>query len=216
GEVEERIRQLLSAVKGQGVRETLLYISGIDSLFGQGAAGSGVGDLLKPMLARGEVRMLASTTPEGVRKLQEREPGLLRRFTVLTIEPATPEQAVEVLRGVAARYEAHHKVRIGDPAIVAAVRLAKRYLQDRALPDAAIDLLDETAARKRVEVDGVPVKVDEAIRRLASLKAQLTSLAGDVDAMSVKTRERLEKETRELEPNVSEMRAKIDSRRGAM
>jgi ATP-dependent Clp protease ATP-binding subunit ClpB len=216
GEVEERIRQLLGAVKGQGVRETLLYISGIDSLFGQGAAGSGVGDLLKPMLARGEIRMLASTTPEGVRKLHEKEPGLVRRFTVLSIDPATPEQAVEVLRGIATRYEAHHNVRIGDPAIVASVRLAKRYLQDRALPDNAVDLLDESAARKRVEIDGVPARVDNAIRRLASLKAQRASLADDVDAMSVKTRERIDAEILGLEPTVAEMRAKIESQRSAV
>jgi ATP-dependent Clp protease ATP-binding subunit ClpB len=215
GEIEERLRQVLSAVKA-GTRDTLLYVSGIDSLLGQGAAGSGVGDLLKPLLARGEVRLIASTTIEGARKMQERDPGLLRRFSVLSIEPPTLDQAIEVLRGIASKYEAHHKVQIGEGAIVAAVRLAKRYLQDRALPDAAIDLLDETAARKRVEIDGVPERVDVAIRRLASLKAQVASLAGDVDALSVKTRDRLEKEMRELEPTVSEMRAKLDSRRGAM
>jgi ATP-dependent Clp protease ATP-binding subunit ClpB len=216
GEVEERIKQVLGAVKGQGARETLLYISGIDSLFGQGAAGSGIGDLLKPMLARGDVRMLASTTPEGVRKLQDKDPGLLRRFTVLTIEPSTPEQAVEVLRGIATRYEMHHKVQIGDPAIVASVRLAKRYLQDRALPDNAIDLLDESAARKRVEIDGVPARVDDAIRRLASLKAQRASLVDDLDAMSVKTRDRIEKEILDLEPTVTEMRSTILARRSAV
>ncbi len=214
GEIEERLRQVLAALKGSA-KDTLLYVGAIDSLLGQGAAGSGVGDLLKPMLGRGEVRLLASTTIDGARRLQERDPGLLRRFSVLTIEAPTIEPAIEILRGIASKYEAHHRVQIGEGAIVAAVRLAKRYLQDRALPDAAIDLLDETAARKRVEVDGVPVKVDEAIRRLSSLKAQLASLAGDVDAMSVKTRERLEKEMRALEPNVSEMRAKVDSRRGA-
>ena len=148
--------------------------------------------------------------------MQERDPGLLRRFSVLTIEPSTVDQAIEILRGITSQYESHHKVQIGEGAIVAAVRLAKRYLQDRALPDAAIDLLDETAARKRVEIDGVPAKVDQAIRRLASLKAQAGSLAGDIDAMSVKTRERIEREIRELEPTVSEMRAKLDSRRGAM
>ena len=148
--------------------------------------------------------------------MQERDPGLLRRFSVLTIEAPTLDQAIEILRGIASKYEAHHKVQIGEGAIVAAVRLAKRYLQDRALPDAAIDLLDETAARKRVEIDGVPANVDQAIRRLASLKAQAASLAGDADAMSVKTRERIEKEMRELEPAVSEMRAKLDSRRGAI
>ena len=215
GEIEERLRQVLGAVKGSA-RDTLLYVSGIDSLLGQGAAGSGVGDLLKPLLARGEVRLIASTTVDGARKMQERDAGLLRRFSVLGIEAPAVEQAIEILRGIASKYEAHHSVQIGEGAIVAAVRLAKRYLQDRALPDAAIDLLDETAARKRVEIDGVPEKVDGAIRRLASLRAQVASLADDTDAMSVKTRERLEREMRELEPVVSEMRAKLDSRRGAV
>jgi ATP-dependent Clp protease ATP-binding subunit ClpB len=215
GEIEERLRQVIAAVKA-GTKETVLYVNGIDSLLGQGAAGSGVGDLLKPLLARGEVHLVASTTVDGAKKMQERDPGLLRRFSVLTIEPPSLDQAIEVLRGIASKYESHHQVQIGEGAILATVRLAKRYLQDRALPDAAIDLLDETAARKRVEIDGVPAKVDEAIRRLASLKAQVASLTGDADAMSVKTRERLEKETRELEPAVSEMRAKLDSRRGAM
>jgi ATP-dependent Clp protease ATP-binding subunit ClpB len=218
GEIEERLRQVLAALKsGTGAsRETLLYVNGIDSLLGQGAAGSGVGDLLKPLLARGEVRMVASTTVEGARKMQERDPGLLRRFSVLTIEPSTVDQAIEILRGIASKYEAHHKVQIGEGAIVAAVRLAKRYLQDRALPDAAIDLLDETAARKRVEIDGVPERVDGAIRRLASLRAQTASLVGDADAMSIKTRERLDAEIKQLEPTVSEMRAQLDSRRGAL
>ena len=215
GEIEERLRQVIAAVKA-GNRDTVLYVNGIDSLLGQGAAGSGVGDLLKPLLSRGEVRLIASTTVDGAKKMQERDPGLLRRFSVLTIEPPSVEQAIEILRGIASKYEAHHKVQIGEGAIVAAVRLATRYLHDRALPDAAIDLLDETAARKRVEIDGVPEKVDAAIRRLASLKAQAASLTGDDDAMSVKTRERLEKEARELEPAVSEMRAKLDSRRGAL
>jgi ATP-dependent Clp protease ATP-binding subunit ClpB len=215
GEIEERLRQVIAAVKA-GSKETLLYVNGIDSLLGQGQAGSGVGDLLKPLLARGEVQLVASTTVDGAKKMQERDPGLLRRFSVLAIEAPTLDQAIEILRGIASKYEAHHHVQIGEGAIVAAVRLAKRYLQDRALPDAAIDLLDETAARKRVEIDGVPATVDAAIRRLASLKAQGASLAGDGDAMSVKTRERLEKEIRELEPTVSEMRAKLDSRRGAI
>jgi ATP-dependent Clp protease ATP-binding subunit ClpB len=215
GEIEERLRQVLAAVAA-GPSPTLLYIDGIETLLGQGAAGSGVGDLLKPLLARGEVRLLASTTLDGARKMQERDPGLLRRFSILAIEAPSVEPAIEILRGIASRYEAHHKVQIGEGAIEAAVRLAKRYLQDRALPDAAIDLLDETAARKRVEIDGVPAKVDGSIRRLASLKAQMASLAGDTDALSVKTRERLRKEMDALEPVVSEMRAQIDSRRGVL
>jgi ATP-dependent Clp protease ATP-binding subunit ClpB len=213
GEIEDRLKGVIAALKG---KESLLYISALESLLGQSAGGSGVGDLLKPLLARGEVRLLAGTTPEGIRKLSEKDPNLLRRFTVLTIDPATPERAIEILRGITPRYEAHHKVQIGDPAITAAVRLAKRYVQERALPDSAIDLLDEAAARKRVEIDGLPAHVDDAIRRVASLKAQIAGLQDDVDAMSVKTRERLEKEIRELEPSVAEMRTKLESRRGAL
>ncbi len=213
GEIEERVKQVVTAYKGG---DAVLYIAGIESLYGQGAAGSGVGELLKPMLARGEVRLLASTTPDGLRKLNERDPGLLRQFTILTIDPATVDEAIEILRGVATQYEAQHRVKIGDPAVVAAVRLAKRYVQDRALPDSAIDLLDEAAARKRVEMDGVPAAVDDAIRRLASLKAQLSAVANDDDAMSLKTKARIEKEIATLEPSVAEMRAKLDSRRGAV
>jgi ATP-dependent Clp protease ATP-binding subunit ClpB len=212
GEIEERLRLVLSAVSGRA-KDTLLFVSDIDSLLGQGAAGSGVGDLLKPILGRGDVRLLASTTIDGARRIKEKDPGLLRRFSVLSIEPPTVDQAIEILRGIASKYEAHHHVQIGEGAIVAAVRLAKRYLQDRALPDAAIDLLDETGARKRVETDGVPVSVDQAIRRLASLQAQLASLAGDTDGLSVKTRARLERELGDLEPAVSDMRAKLDTRR---
>jgi ATP-dependent Clp protease ATP-binding subunit ClpB len=213
GEIEDRLKQVIASIKG---KESLLYIDALESLLGQSAGGTGVGDLLKPLLARGEVRLLASTTPEGIRKLQEKDPNFLRRFTVLTIDAATPERAIEILRGIATRFEAHHKVQIGDPAITAAVRLAKRYVQERALPDSAIDLLDEAAARKRVEIDGLPAHMDDAIRRVASLKAQLAGLQDDVDAMSVKTRERLEREIRELEPTVAEMRAKLESRRGAL
>lgn len=213
GELEDRLKNVVASIKG---KDSLLFISSLESLLGHAAGGSGVGDLLKPLLTRGEVHLLASTTPEGLRKLSEKDPNLLRHFTVLTIDPATPERAVEILRGIATRYEAHHKVQIGDPAITAAVRLAKRYVQERALPDSAIDLLDEAAARKRVEIDGLPANMDDAIRRVASLKAQLEGLKDDVDAMSVKTRERLEQEIRELEPTVAEMRTKLESRRGAL
>ena len=136
---------------------------------------------------------------------------------MLTIDPPTPERAIEILRGIATRYEAHHNVQIGDPAIVAAVRLAKRYVQDRALPDTAIDLLDEAAARKRVEIDGVPAHVDDAIRRVASLKAQLAGARGRrrrderEDARAPREGDRASSSR-----TVSEMRAKLDSRRGAL
>jgi len=216
GEVEERLRKTLADVRSAGPGEAIVYIRGLDALFGQGASGSGVGDLLKPMLARGDVRLLASTTPEGLRKIQEKDAAFLRRFTVLTIEPSTPEQAVEILRGVASRFENVHHVRIGDPAIGQAVRLAKRYIPDRALPDSALDLLDEAAARKRVEFDGVPAEFDAAIQRLASLKAQQKSLVDDTDAMSVKTRHRMDAEIAKLEESVPQMQEQLQSRRGAI
>jgi ATP-dependent Clp protease ATP-binding subunit ClpA len=139
------------------------------------ARGAGVGDLLKPLLARGEIRILATTTPEGVRKINERDLGAAPLLDDHA-RRALVEQAIEILRGIATRYEKHHRVRIGEGAIVAAVTLAKRYLSDRALPDTAVDLLDETAARKRVEVDGVPAEVD-ALRRAESL-ARRSRLAG--------------------------------------
>jgi ATP-dependent Clp protease ATP-binding subunit ClpB len=216
GEIEERLRQVLASTSTAKVEDRLLYISGLDSLIGQGAAGNGVADFLKPLLARGEVRLLASTTPDGLRKMQERDPALLRRFTVLSLDPPSADQAIEILRGIATRYETHHQVQIGDPAVVSAVRLAKRYVQDRALPDSAVDLLDEAAARKRVEIDGVPADVDAAIRRLSSLRAQMTALVGDVDPMSKKTTARIEKEIAALEPEVAVMKQKLDSRRGAL
>jgi ATP-dependent Clp protease ATP-binding subunit ClpB len=218
GEVEERLRKTLADVRssGPGEREAIVYIRGLDSLFGQGASGSGVGDLLKPMLARGDVRLLASTTPEGLRKIQEKDAAFLRRFTVLSIEPSTPEQAVEILRGVANRFESVHHVRIGDPAIGQAVRLAKRYIPDRALPDSALDLLDEAAARKRVESDGVPAEFDSAIQRLASLKAQQASLLDDEDHASKKTRARIDAEVAKLEEVVPRMQEELQSRRGAV
>lgn len=213
GEVEDRMKQVMSLVKGQDV---ILLVEGVESLLGQGNVTSGLGDLLKTMLARGDARLLGTTTPEGLKRLSEKEPALLRKFTPLWIEPPTPERAIEVLRGISTKYEDHHQVQIGDPAIVAAVHLAKRYIQDRSLPDNAIDLLDEASARKRVSIDGLPKEVDEAVRRLASLKAQLAGLVGDVDAMSTKTRDRIEKEIASLEPSVSEKRTKYESKKKAL
>lgn len=215
GEIEERVRKLVQSVAEQGT-DSILVVLGIDQLFGRGPTGSAVGELLKPALARGEIRLLGTTTPEGLRRIADRDGGVLRSFTVLSIDEPNPEQAIEILRGIAARYEKHHHVEISEGAVVSAVRLAKRYVQDRFLPDSAIDLLDEAAAGKRVETDGVPAEVDEAIRRLESLNAQLASLAHTDDPASVEARERLSAEAKELEPRVAKMRSDLESRRGAV
>ncbi len=215
GEVEERMRKLLQALQ-QEKEAVILVAQGIDQLFGQGPAGSSVGELLRPALERGWLRLLGTTTPEGLRKIAERDPLVLRLFTTLEIEEPSVDEAIEILRGAAARYEQHHGVQISESAIVAAVRLAKRYVQDRFLPDSAIDLLDEAAAAKRVGLDGMPVEVDEALRRLESLEAQLKSLENTDDDATRTTRDRLQAEARELTPKVRELREQAESRRGVV
>jgi ATP-dependent Clp protease ATP-binding subunit ClpB len=216
GEIELRLKVLLDKLRAVQDSETILVVEDIDSLFGQGVQGSGVGELLKPLLARSEIRILATTTPEGLRKMNERDQAVLRRFSVVSLDPPSNEQATEILRGVATKYEEHHHVRISESAIVAAVSLAKRYLSDRALPDTAVDLLDETSARKRVEVDGVPAEVDALSRRAESLKAQISALADDDDKLSVTTRKRLEKELADVEPKAHAARSAVAARRGVI
>jgi len=216
GEIEQRLKALVDKLRAGADAESILVVEDIDSLFGQGVQGSGVGELLKPLLSRGEIRILATTTPEGVRKINDRDSGVIRRFSMINLEAPSIEQATEILRGVATRYESHHRVRIGEGAIVSAVTLAKRYLSDRALPDTAVDLLDETSARKRVEVDGVPAEVDALNRRVESLKAQIAALADDEDRQSVHTRTKLEKELAELGPKAADMRTKLASKKGVI
>ncbi|MEP7120343.1 MAG: AAA family ATPase [Byssovorax sp.] len=216
GEIEQRLKSLVDKLRLKPDAETILVVEDLDALFGQGAQGSGVGELLKPLLQRGEIRLLATTTPEGVRKINDRDAGILRRFSVVNLDPPSIDQATEILRGIATKYEDHHRVRIAEGAIVSAVVLAKRYLSDRALPDTAVDLLDETSARKRVEVDGVSPELDTLMRRVESLKAQIAALADDEDRQSVVTRTRLEKELAEIEPRAKESVEKMKSRKGVV
>jgi ATP-dependent Clp protease ATP-binding subunit ClpB len=214
GEIEQRLKALIDKLRGAPDAETILVVEDLDALFGQGAQGSGVGELLKPLLSRSEIRILATTTPEGVRKINDRDGSILRRFSMVNLEAPSIDQATEILRGIATRYESHHRVRIGESAIASAVTLAKRYLSDRALPDTAVDLLDETSARKRVEVDGVPAEIDTLNRRVESLKAQIAALADDEDKLSVQTRTRLQQELTELEPRAKDLYSKHASRKG--
>lgn len=215
GEVEERLKQLLSALDRER-GEPILVIEQFDLLFGQGVTGAAVGDILRPLLSRGELRVLATTTPEGLRKIQDRDPYLLHRLAVVQMEAPSEEASIEILRGIASRYEEHHQVDIDEKAIRSAVILAKRYISDRALPDSAVDLLDETAARRRIEIDGLPTDLDEACRRLESLEAQLKSLAGDEDRTSVAVRAHLSTELDALRPKVAELRSELSAKRMGM
>ncbi|HEV8245700.1 MAG TPA: AAA family ATPase, partial [Polyangiaceae bacterium] len=214
GEIEDRVKKLIARVGGG--REAILVARGIEQLFGQGPAGSAVGEVLKPALMNGTLRMLGTTTPDGLRRLEERDPQVLRLFTVLPLEEPNENLATEIVRGVASRYEAHHGVEISEGAIVAAVRLAQRYVHDRFLPDSALDLLDESAAGKRVETDGTPADIDRQIRRLEGLQAQLATLANVEDRQSRDKRTELETEANILEPKVKELRATLEGRRGVV
>ena len=216
GEIELRLKQVVDRLRKMEDAENILVVEEFDALFGKGITGSGVGELLKPLLSQGDPRILATTTVDGVQRIEERDPSVMRRFSSFTIEPPSTDQAQEMIRGIAARYERHHRVTIGESAIRTAVTLAKRYVPDRALPDSAVDLIDTTAARKRVEVDGVPVEMDQAMRRLESVEAQIAGLEGDTEREGAKMRETLEKEADELRPKVSAMREQLESRRGVI
>jgi ATP-dependent Clp protease ATP-binding subunit ClpB len=216
GEIELRLKQVLDKLRTMDDAENIVVVEELDALFGRGVTGSGVGDLLKPLLTRTDIRLLATTTAEGVQKIDERDPAVMRRFTPITLEAPSVEQAQQILRGIAMRFERHHKVNITEGAIRTAVVLAKRYVQDRNLPDSAVGLVDETCARKRVEVDGMPAEVDTALRRLESLESQIAGLVDDTDKLSVQTRTELETEANGLKPKVADMRQKLESRRGVV
>jgi ATP-dependent Clp protease ATP-binding subunit ClpB len=185
----------------------ILVVEDLDSLFGPGVQGSGVGDLLKPLLARREIRILATTTPEGVRKMNERDAGIMRRFSTITLDAPSIEQAVEMLRGIATKYEKHHNVRIGEGAIVAAVNAGEALpVGSRAARHSGRSpRRDGRAQARRVRRDAGGGRPDEPPRGVAA-RADRRSLADDDDKLSVKTRERLQRELGELEgPRSSDM-----------
>jgi ATP-dependent Clp protease ATP-binding subunit ClpB len=214
GEIDERLRKLFRSLGERSGGEQILVIPGIEQLLGQGPSGSSLGDVLRPALARGELRVLATTTPEGLRKLNEKDPLLARSFTEIAIDEPSVAEAIEIVRGVAQRLEQHHGVPIQDRAVISAVELAKRYVQERRLPDAAIDLLDEAAASKRVETDGMPLELDTLVHRLESLKAQLASLGDQSDPAAKELSAKLEAERASIEPRAGSLRAAIEARRG--
>ena len=214
GEIEDRLRKLFASLSARSGTEHILFIPGLEQLLGQGPTGSSLADVLRPALARGDLRVLATTTPDGLRKLTEKEPLLARSFTEIAVAEPSVAEAIEIVRGVAQSVEQHHGVPIEDRAIVAAVELAKRYVQDRRLPDAAIDLLDEAAASKRVETDGMPLELDRLVHRLGSLAAQLASLSDEEETSAKELQAKLETEQTDLTPRATALRATIEGRRG--
>ena len=205
GEFEERLKAVLGEVT-DAAGEVVMFIDELHTLIGAGAAEGSMdaSNLLKPALARGDLHCIGATTLDEYRKHIEKDAALARRFQPILINEPTVEDTISILRGLKEKYELHHGVRITDSAIVAAATLSHRYITDRFLPDKAIDLMDEAASRKRMEVDSKPEALDELDRRVIQLKIEREALRSETDAASKDRLEKLESELAELEARASE------------
>ncbi len=206
GEFEERLKSVVAEVTNAdgGI---ILFIDEIHTLVGAGKSEGAMdaANILKPALARGELRSIGATTLEEYQKYFEKDKALERRFQTVIVDEPTPEDAISILRGLKERYENHHKVRIQDDALIAAVNLSHRYISDRFLPDKAIDLMDEAAAKLRMERDSQPEELDEITRRLRQLEIEREAIKREGDKAKLAT---LNKDIAELEERESSLRAK--------
>ncbi|MEU1779638.1 ATP-dependent chaperone ClpB [Streptomyces abikoensis] len=205
GEFEERLKTVLAEIKASD-GQIITFIDELHTVVGAGAGGDSAmdaGNMLKPMLARGELRMVGATTLDEYRERIEKDPALERRFQQVLVAEPSVEDTIAILRGLKGRYEAHHKVQIADSALVAAATLSDRYITSRFLPDKAIDLVDEAASRLRMEIDSSPVEIDELQRAVDRLKMEELALRNESDEAS---KERLAKLRRDLADKEEELR----------
>jgi ATP-dependent Clp protease ATP-binding subunit ClpB len=217
GEFEERLKAVLKEVtNSQG--QIVLFIDEIHTVVGAGATGGAMdaSNLLKPMLARGELRCIGATTLDEHRQHIEKDPALERRFQQVLVDQPTVEDTISILRGLKERYEVHHGVRIADSALVAAAVLSSRYIADRFLPDKAIDLVDESAARLKMEITSKPEEIDEIDRKILQLEMEKLSLGRESDAASQERLQRLERELAELSEQQSTLNAQWQQEKGAI
>ena len=208
GEFEERLKAVLKEITdAQG--EVITFIDEMHTVVGAGAAEGAMdaGNMIKPMLARGELRMVGATTLDEFRKHIEKDPALERRFQQVFVGQPSVEDTVAILRGLKERYEVHHGVRIQDSALLAAAVLSDRYITGRFLPDKAIDLIDEAASRLRIEIDSMPTEIDVVERRMRQLEIEQVALAKETDPASQERLERLEAELADLRESASAMKA---------
>src|SRR6266700_2384631 len=217
GEFEERLKSVLKEITATEGRY-IVFIDELHTLVGAGKAEGSMdaSNMLKPALARGELHVVGATTLDEYRKHIEKDPALERRFQPVFVSEPTVEDTISILRGIKEKYEVHHGVRITDGAIVAAATLSHRYITDRFLPDKAIDLIDEAAARLRMEVDSKPEEIDELDRRIIQLKIEREALKKEHDAASQDRLRKLVKELEDLEQESAELTAEWQAEKGKL
>src|SRR5438309_603252 len=217
GEFEDRLKAVLKEI-AEAEGQIILFMDELHTIVGAGAAEGAVdaANLLKPMLARGELRAVGATTLDEYRKHIEKDAALERRFQPVYVDEPSVEDTIAILRGLKERYEVHHGVRIQDTAIIAAATLSQRYIADRFLPDKAIDLVDEAASRLRIEIDSLPTEIDEVQRRVMQLEIELQALSKEKDEASVARREAIERELAELRERAHAMKAQWQAEKEAI